>query len=161
VHTSESQVTTFNLSFIMAANNLPIYSKLGQINWVPTVITTANTARDGTGSADIIFTADATNGGRVERVRACAIGTNVATVLRIFINNGSNPEVAANNVLYSEATCAATTASEAARLVHNDIPSSVDTMAFPITLPPGYRLLATIGTTVASGFKVMAIGGTY
>lgn len=46
--------------------------------------------------------------------------------MRIFINNGNDPEVASNNVLYAEMTCAATTGSEVARLVHNEIPSTVD-----------------------------------
>jgi hypothetical protein len=144
----------------MATNTVPIYSKAGQISWSSAIIATANTARDGTGSAAIIFTAGV-DGARIERIRATAVGTNVATAMRFFINNGSDPETAANNVLFAEATCAATTTSEVARLVHNEIPSTVDTTGFPLVLPAGYRILCTIGTTVANGFKVVAIGGTY
>ena len=81
----------------MAANTMPIYTKLGQISYNSTTLTTANTAKDGTGTTQLIFTAGA-DGGRVERIRVRALGTNVATVLRIFINNGSAPTVAANNV---------------------------------------------------------------
>lgn len=143
----------------MAANTIPIYTKLGQIGWSG-VITTANTAKDGTGTVNLIFTAGA-DGARVERIRVRALGTNVATVLRIFINNGSDPTVAANNVLYAEKTIAATTLSETAELALNELPTTTDTTAFPIVLPPSYRLYCTIGTTISAGIRVMAIGGTY
>src|SRR4051812_17212374 len=98
----------------MAVNITPIYSKVGDIQWA--TILTANTAKDGTGTVVTIFVADATNGGRVERVRARALGTNVATVLRIFINNGSTNATAANNTLWAEATLPATTLSEVGAL---------------------------------------------
>lgn len=144
----------------MAANTTPIYSLAGQVNWNPTNIQTANTAKDGTGTVSIIFTAGS-NGGRVERVRVRARGTNVATVLRIFINNGGDTTVAANNVLYAEATIAATTLSEVAALALTEIPNTTDTTGFPMVLPAGYRLTCTIGTTVAAGLDVTAVGSTY
>jgi hypothetical protein len=143
----------------MAANTIPIYSKAGQISWSP-LIQTANTAKDGTGSAVVIFTAGV-EGARVERVRVKAAGTNVATVLRIFINNGSNAEVAANNILYTEATIAATTLSEVATLALTEFPNTTDTTAFPMVLPAGYKLLVTIGTSVAAGLYVSAVGSSY
>ena len=143
----------------MAANTIPIYTKLGQINF-GALLKTANTAKDGTGTTQLIFTAGS-NGSRVERIRARALGTNVATVLRVFINNGSDPAVAANNILYAEKTLAATTLSETAELALNELPTTTDPTAFPLVLPPNYRLYATIGTTVSAGWKVTAIGGTY
>lgn len=143
----------------MATNTIPIYSKAGQIAF-STLIQTANTAKDGTGTVNLIFTAGA-DGGRVERVRARATGTNVATVLRIFINNGLDPTSAVNNVLYAEKTIAATTGVETAELALNELPTATDTTAFPLVLPAGYRLYCTIGTTVASGLRVTAIGSTY
>lgn len=144
----------------MAANTIPIYTKLGQIGFSSITLTTGNTAKDGTGTTALLFTAGA-DGARVERIRARALGTNVATVLRIFINNGSDPAVAANNVLYAEKTIAATTLSEAAELALNELPTTTDPTAFPLVLPPNYRLYCCIGTTVAAGLKVTAIGGTY
>ena len=143
----------------MAANTIPIYSKQGQISF-SALLKTANTAKDGTGTVQLIFTAGA-DGARVERVRVRAVGTNVATVLRIFINNGSDPAVAENNVLYAEKTLAATTLSEAAELALNELPTTTDPTAFPLVLPPNYRLYCTIGTTVAAGIRVTAIGSTY
>jgi hypothetical protein len=143
----------------MAANTAPIYSKAGQIAF-STLIQTANTAKDGTGTVSTIFTAGA-DGGRVERIRARAVGTNVATVLRVFINNGSDPATATNNVLYAEKTIAATTLSEAAELALNELPTTTDTTAFPLVLPAGYKINVCIGTTVAAGLRVTAIGSSY
>jgi hypothetical protein len=145
----------------MAANTVPIYSKAGQVGWSGAdKLTTANTAKDGTGTVLTIFTAGA-DGARVERIRSRAAGTNVATVLRIFINNGGATSTAANNVLYAEKTIAATTGSEAAELALNELPTTTDPTAFPLVLPAGYKLTATIGTTIASGLYVSAIGGSY
>jgi len=144
----------------VAANTIPIYSKAGQIEWNSTLIKTANTAKDGTGTTYLIFTAGA-DGARVERIRARAAGTNVATVLRLFINNGSDPASAANNILYAEMTMAATTLSEAATLALYEFPNTIDTTVCPIVLPAGYRLYVTIGTTVATGYYVSAIGSSY
>ena len=143
----------------MAANTIPIYSKAGQISF-SALIQTANIAKDGTGPVSLIFTAGA-DGGRVERVRIRPVGTNVATVVRIFINNGSDPAVAANNVLYAEKSIAANTLSETAESALNELPTITDTTAFPLVLPPSYRLYATIGTTVAAGIRITAIGSTY
>jgi hypothetical protein len=142
----------------MAANTTPIYSKGGQISGG--VLTTANTAMDGTGTVLTVFTAGA-DGARVERIRSKARGTNVATVLRIFINNGGDNAVADNNELYAEKTIAATTASAVAALLTNELPDTIDTTSFPIVLPAGYKILATIGTTVAAGLDITAIGSTY
>jgi hypothetical protein len=144
----------------MATNTIPIYSKAGQIAWSGD-LKTANTAKDGTGTVETIFTAGV-DGGRVERIRLRSLGTNIATVVRIFINNGLTNATPANNALYAEITVAATTVSETAALLStNEFPSATDTTAFPIVLPPGYKLLATTGTTIAAGIKIIAIGSTY
>ena len=144
----------------MATNTIPIYSKAGQISWGDSVVKTANTAKDGTGTVVTIFTAGA-DGGRVDRIRMRPIGTNVATVLRVFINNGGANSTPANNVLYAEITLAATTGSEAAALALSEFPLAADPTSFPLVLPAGYKLNVTVGTTVASGYMVSAIGGTY
>jgi hypothetical protein len=146
----------------MTANTSPIYSVAGDIQWG--TIAAANTAKDGTGTVVTIFTADATNGGRVERVRFRSLGTNIATVARIFINNGSSNATPANNTLWAEVTLAATTLSEVAALANAEIPNALtvpDGTGFPLVLPPGYKLNVTIGTTVAAGYAVTAVGGKY
>lgn len=146
----------------MAANTSPIYSKAGDIQWC--TISAANTAKDGTGTVGTVFVADATNGGRVERVRFRALGTNVATVARLFINNGSTNATAANNTLWTEVTLPATTLSEVAALANQEIPNSntvPDATGFPLVLPLGYKILVTLGTAVVAGFSVTAPGGKF
>jgi len=149
----------------MAANISAIYSKVGDIQWgaedgdggTAGPLKTANTAKDGTGTVLTIFTADATNGGRVDRISARSAGSNVASVLRVFVNNGSANSTIANNTLITEITLAATTLSEVAQLADYTISGT----PFPLVLPPGYKLMVTLGTTVAAGWRVTAYGGKY
>lgn len=136
----------------MAANTVPIFCKAPQVNWG--TIATANTAKDGTGTVVTVFTADATNGGYVQRMICRAAGTNVATVIRVFINNGSTNATAGNNTLIAEYTLAATTLSEVAALANYEIPLN-------IVLEPGFKLNVTIGTTVAAGYAITTVGGKY
>jgi len=136
----------------MSANTTPIFPKVGLISWGN--ITTANTAVDGTGTVVTIFTADATNGSRLDTIKIRALGTNVATVLRIFINNGSTNATAANNTLYFEQTIATTTLSQTSSLLDTEIPMD-------LVLPASYKINITIGTTVAAGLQVIGVGGTY
>ena len=144
----------------MAANQIPIFSLAGQIEWTAALLKTANTATDGTGTVVTIFTAGA-NGGRVERVRIRHGGTNIATLIRVFINNGSSNATPANNILYAEKALAANTVSQTAVSLLNELPDTIDTVAFPIILPAGYKLNVTIATTVATGVYISAIGSSY
>jgi hypothetical protein len=136
------------------AHTQPIFSSLGDIQWGPTTATTANTAVDGTGTVLTVFTADTTNGGFVQRIRFRPAGTNIATVARVFINNGSTNATASNNILYDEITLAATTASANSALAVYELPLN-------FALPPGYKLNVTLGTTVAAGYFISVIGGKY
>ena len=138
----------------MPANTAPIFSLLGDVQWGTTLLATANTAKDGTGTVLTAFTADATNGGYVSSIRFRAAGSNIATVVRVFINNGATNGTAGNNILYSELTLPATTLSEVAELTNQEI-------ALGFALPPGYKLNCTIGTTVAVGYYVSVVGGKY
>lgn len=137
----------------MAANITPIYSRLGDIQWAAG-ITAANTAMDGTGTVNTVFTSDATNGGYVPKIRFRALGTNVASVARVFINNGSTNATAANNTLWDEITLPATTASNTAALTNQEI-------ILGFALPAGYKINVTLGTAVAAGYSVSIPGGKY
>jgi hypothetical protein len=137
----------------MAINTSPIFSKRGDIQWAVTPINAANTAKDGTGTVASIFTAGA-DGAFVQRLIARSLGTNVATVLRVFINGGGSNTVAANNALINEITLPATTLSEVAALPPYELPLN-------FALPAGYSLFCTIGTTVAAGYKLTILGGSY
>jgi hypothetical protein len=137
----------------MAANNIPIFPLSPQIGFGSAALQTANTAKDGTGTVTTIMTAGA-NGSRVDYVRVRATGTNTATVFRLFINNGGSNAVAANNILFTEATIAATTLSEVAALAET-------TIQLDLALPAGYKLTCTNGTTVAATLVVSAVYGDY
>ena len=73
----------------MTANTAPIFSRLGSIEGGAVLTTAAN---DYTGiniNNQFIFDADAVNGSFIQKLRFKAMGTNVATVARIYINNGN------------------------------------------------------------------------
>lgn len=135
----------------MAANTTPIFPITPKVEWG--TLTTANNVYDGTGTVVTLFTAG-TNGGKVDYIKARAKGTNVATVLRLFINNGSDTTVAGNNSLFMERALAATSASVTAETADWVIPCNV-------TLPAGYKITAVLGTTVASGWQLTSVGGDY
>jgi hypothetical protein len=137
---------------LAAANTTPIFSKAGMIQTGITIATAA-TAKDGT-TATLLFTGDATNGSRCEKVVFQPIGTNIGTVARIFINNGSAVGTAANNTYFTDATLAASTLSEVISM-----PST--TLQLDVVLPAGYRLYVSIGTTVAAGYAVTPVCGSY
>lgn len=143
----------------MAGNTNQILSRVGVIGWG--TITAANTAADGTGTVTTVFTADVTNGGRVERLRFQPLGTNVATVARVFVNNGSTNTVAANNTMVAEITLPATTVTQVAAQTPQDLPNATELFAFPVVLPPGYKINVTLGTAIAAGVAVSAHGGAY
>lgn len=128
----------------MAANTTPRFPLTPNFDFAAP-LATANTAMDGTGTVSTAFTAG-TDGARVDYIKFKPVGTNVASVARIFVNNGSTNATATNNVLIGEVTLPATTASAVATL--GEIVYSIDT-----DLDGGFKLLVTIGTTVASGWQ--------
>ena len=137
----------------MPGNAAPIFSKVARANWV-NGITAANTAKDGTGTVDTVFTADATNGSYLQKLIIRPRGTNVASVLRVFMNNGLTNVTAANNVMIAEIGLVATTNTEVAALSGQEIPIN-------LPIPPGYKINVTLGTAVAGGYAVTATGGDY
>lgn len=142
-------------------NFQPIFPITPRIEW--NKLTTSNTAKDGTGTVATVFTAGS-NGSRIDQIKVRALGTNVATVLRFFVNNGSANTTAANNSLVHEVTLPATTLSEVASLADIDVTIAKNTTetAVPIPyLPAGYKLNVTIGTTVAAGVQVTVHGADY
>jgi hypothetical protein len=139
------------------ANNAPIFSSIANVDIVQG-ITSANTNLDGTGTlgTDIfeVFVGAATYGSYFQGLTIAPRGTNIQTVMRVFINNGGSNATASNNAKIGEITLPATTASANAALLHTE-------MAFNRPIPPGYRILVTIGTAVAGGFAVTGFGGDY
>jgi hypothetical protein len=142
----------------MTANTSPIYTLTPNIGGIGAAITTAaNTAFDGTGTTILGFTAGA-SGSYLQSITFNAQGgagnNNVASVARLFLNNGSTPGTATNNVFIGEVTLPATTGSATAAL-----PPVVFPLNFPIQA--SYRLYWCLGTAVATGYWAHTIGGDY
>ena len=146
----------------MAQNTAPIFPLVPVTSFVggaaanaATPGVTANNTYDlTTGTSFLVFTSNATNGSRLDFIKVRALGTNVQTVMRVFINNGSTTATAANNALFLERTMFATTASASAETIDNAVSMNV-------SLTPGYRVYVTFGTAVAAGFHLTAVGGDY
>ena len=137
----------------MPANTAPIFTLTPAIHWGVT-ITAANTTTDLTsGTIYDIFTGG-TEGSYVQKIRFRHVGTNVATVARVWINNGSVTTTAANNSLWDEITIAANTVSQVAASTNYEFPLNY-------ALPSSYRIYVTIGTAVAAGLDITVIGGDY
>lgn len=144
----------------MAGNAAPIYSKDGEVanngtTGMNALVTSAANDYTGAGANNsLIFTADATNGSFVQRIRFKAGGTNVASVARIFLNNGAALTTATNNVFYGEVSLPATTLIATAATVEIDYPLN-------FALPPGFRIAFGLGTAVAAGWVATVIAGNY
>lgn len=147
----------------MAQNTSPIFPLIPEVTWVSGTGATAgtpglaaNTTTDLTAGTIYgpIFTADATDGSRLDFIKVRSLGTNVATVIRLWINNGAATTTATNNALYLERTLSSTTVSQTAEQPDIILPLN-------ISLAAGYRVYATFGTAVAAGFHLTAVGGDY
>lgn len=144
----------------MAANTQPIYSISGDVSrdgttGMTTAITTATGDYTGASANHIlVFTANATNGGFIQRLRFKALGTNTASVARIYLNNGSANTSAANNSFYGEVALPATTAINTTSTIDLDYPMD-------FALPAGFRIYVGVATTVAAGWVCVPIAGKY
>ncbi len=140
----------------MATNKQPAFPTAPKTSWCK--VTAANTATDGTGTlaTDIMLLATAgSEGRRIDSVLAVPLGTNVATVLRIFLNNGSANTTPANNTLVKEFALPSSLASS---VVENGQSFEIH---LGLSIDPGYRLLACVATVVAAGWQLTSKGGDF
>ncbi len=143
----------------MAANTDPIYSKAPDVSRdsvlaLSTTLTTAAADYTGIGANNSLVHTAGANGSYIRKLRLKALGTNVATVLRVYINNASTNATATNNNFYGEISLPATTASASAATPDIDYP-----MEF--ALPATCRIYVGLGTTVAAGWSCIAVAGQY
>ena len=144
----------------MPANTDPIYTLTPEVanngtTGMNQLVTGA--AADYTGIAanvTLVFTADATNGSYIQRLRFKAGGTNVATVARIYLNNGATNATATNNTFYGEISLPATTAIATAATADIDYPMN-------FALPAGFKIYVGYATATAAGWAVAPIAGNY
>lgn len=138
----------------MAGNTSPIFSRVGAISGGGPITLAANTYTGANANDTLVFTADATNGSYVQRLRFKATGTNVATVARIYLNNGLTNLTAVNNEFYGELSLPATTASASQSTSDIDYPVN-------LALPAGWRIYVGLGTAVSGGWFITSIAGNY
>jgi|SRR5882757_11133570 len=137
-----------------------IYSRGGSVSsndgtTIATAIVTATGDYTGvSANHSLIWTANATNGGFLQRLRFKATGTCVATVARIYLNNGSTAGTATNNAFYGEVSLPAITAINTAATSDVDYPMN-------FALDPGFRIYVGLATTVAASWIVTGVGGRY
>lgn len=113
-------------------------------------VSTANTARDGTGTLATIYTAGS-SGSRIEHIDISAAGTVTAGAVRLFISDGTN------NRLWKEVMVIATTPSTSVQAWNATVITS--NLYQVLILPNGYSLKAS--THNAETFNVFAFGGDF
>jgi hypothetical protein len=144
----------------MTANTSPIFTATADVaNDHGTTfggsITTATADFTGQSANHVLVHTAGSNGSYVRKLRFKALGTNVATVARIYLNNGSTNATAANNQLLGELALPTTTSANAA-VTSQDLEYPLE-----IALPSGFRIYVGLGTTVAAGYHCTAIAGQY
>ena len=118
----------------MPANTSPIFTLTPQVEWSTTMYG-ANTGNLSAGTTYMAFSA-ASNGSYVQKIRFKHQSSNVnsvATVARVFINNGASTGTAANNTIWDEVTIASNTAVQNAATITYELPLN-------FALPPFYTI---------------------
>ena len=138
----------------MAANTSPTFTLVTQSWFSDAVIATANTTLDLTSGTIYLLATAGADGSRFDRLYLQPVGTNTASVARLWLNNGGVTTTAANNRWFLDFTLAATT---------NSIVASIPAIIAELNLrvQATYRLYLTLGTTVAAGYHGLVEGGNY
>lgn len=151
----------------MAANTNPIFTLIPKVGFGTLTGNIANVRSDGVGTIAtdlfVCFTADATDGSYVDRMRLSYTATTpttfaATTVVRLFISSvTSGATTAANTVLYQEVSTAAVPASNATNSTNYiEIPCN-------FVLPASYTILASIHTNMTANtrIQILTFGGDY
>lgn len=133
----------------------PIFVRSPKIGFM-NVITAANITKDlSTGTIPpAVFSSNTSEGSYLDHIRGKPIGTNVASVARVFLNNGGSTTGAANNTMIAEISLQVTTATDNVALPEIMLP-------IKMALPPRYNVHITLATAVAAGWAFQAYGGDY
>jgi hypothetical protein len=143
----------------MAQNIQPIFVLTPNISWAQLDTAPPSGSHQGSGSlgTDIqtVFTSGA-SGSRVNEIRVVSLGLNPTSIVRLYINNGSDNNVLTNNTLFDEVEIAATSKSEI-----NGAPINSTLYSDGIIIPATYRLIANVSVDQTDGLHVTAFGGDY
>ena len=144
----------------MAANTQPIYSLIPNTSTAkasavfPTVLLTAANDYTGISASNVLLHTAGTDGSFVDRVVMKALGTNVASLARVYINNGAVNTTATNNMLFAEIPLPATTSSAVT-------PTQDIVLPLNLKLDPNFKLYIGIETTVAAGWQAACLAGQF
>lgn len=144
----------------MAGNASPVFGRRGQASKAqdttfPATLTSAAVGYDGTAAENtLVFTAEAMNGSWVSSIRFKAIGTNTASVARIYLNNASTNGTASNNLFIGECSLPGTTAI---------LTAATAEIEYPINraINAGFRIYVGLGTAVAAGWVPSVVAEDY
>lgn len=120
-------------------------------------LTTGDTSRSAPTTTVTIFTPNVTNalGGQVERIVIEPLGTTTATTVRIFRYDGAAYH------LYTEIQLQVQTAAGGTALSPQTLEAVSYPNLFPILVPNGWLLKASVNDTQAAGVKIQAEGGSF
>lgn len=150
----------------MAQNTNPIFSLVPVVSFGTVTGSVGLTRSDGVGTVGtdifLLFTADATNGSYVSKIRVSAAATTstsmTASVLRFYISSvSSGATTAANTVLYQEVAVAALAAA------HTSNATNFYEVAFNVPLAPSQTILVSIDDNLAANtrWQFLTFGGNY
>ena len=144
----------------MARNTKPIFSAKPRnsandaIVFPATLIAAANDVTGVSASNALLFTASLLHGGYLEALQFEPLGTNVATMVRLFLNNGADPTVAANNQKLAEIALPLST-------ISTTVPMNGLVIPIRRQLQAGFRIYGGLTLAVAAGWEVTPWGGSY
>jgi len=150
----------------MAQNTAPIFTLVPKIGFATLTGNIASARSDGVGTIAtdmfVCFTADATDGSYISKIRLSAAATTpttmTASVIRIFVSSAtSGATTAATAVLFAEISTAAIPAANAANAInYYEVPCD-------FALPAGYTILASIHANMAANtrYQILTFAGDY
>lgn len=150
----------------MAQNTSPIFVAVPKVGFATLTGNIGLTRSDGVGTIGtdmfLVFTADATDGSYISKVRiscaATASASMTASVIRFYISSAtSGATTAATAVLYQEVAVAALAAS------HTSNATNFYEVPFNIAIPASYTILASIDDNLAANtrWQILTFAGDY
>jgi hypothetical protein len=118
-------------------------------------LTTGDTSRAAPVAANAPVIFNPANGGQCERIVVEPLGNTTQSVVRIFRYDGANFH------LYTEVQLAPLTAVAAQAITPTTLEAVNFPNLFPILVPTGWTLRASLNDNQAAGVKVQAEGGGY
>ena len=140
----------------MAANTQPIFPIMPKVGGGKLI--SADTSYENPVTNPVTLFTAGENGARIDQIKARALGDNTATVLRLFVHDGVSYMLVHESGLPESAAAADGETGSDIDILRDTGYEAVPPVPY---LPAGYSLVATVGTTVASGWMVTVFGGEY